>query len=45
MMKTLPKLIAILFTASVLFGCTNDEGETEFDTIDPGNEQQLTDTQ
>jgi len=41
-MKTLLKLLAFLFTAVLLCGCTNDEGETEFDIIDPGKDQQPT---
>lgn len=41
-MNTLTKFLALLCCAVLLCSCTNDEGETEFDIVDPGTDQQQT---
>ncbi|SFC12994.1 hypothetical protein SAMN04487891_106111 [Flagellimonas taeanensis] len=41
-MKTILLLITVLFSSMAISSCTNDEGETEFDRINPEEEQQAT---
>lgn len=38
-MKTYMLYLTLIFSLLVLHACTNDEGETEFDIVDPNEEQ------
>jgi len=40
-MRKILILIALILACLPLRGCTNDEGETEFDILDPGTEAQF----
>jgi len=41
-MKTILLLITIVFSSMAVSSCTNDESDTEFDYINPDEEQQAT---
>ncbi|WP_164731714.1 hypothetical protein [Flagellimonas beolgyonensis] len=41
-MKTILLLITILFSGMAVSSCTNDEADTEFDHLNPDEEQQST---
>ena len=39
-MKTILLLVTLIFSAMAVSSCTNDENETEFEYINPNEEQQ-----
>jgi len=39
-MKTILLLITIIFSSMAVSSCTNDEGDTEFNHLNPDEEQQ-----
>ncbi|MBW8243402.1 hypothetical protein K1F50_11370 [Muricauda oceani] len=39
-MKTILLLVTLIFSAMAVSSCTNDEGETEFEHLNPEEEQQ-----
>ncbi|WP_228235029.1 hypothetical protein [Allomuricauda sp. M10] len=41
-MKTILLLLTIVFSSMAVSSCTNDENDTEFDYINPDEEQQAT---
>ncbi|MBO6533776.1 MAG: hypothetical protein ACE37L_02440 [Allomuricauda sp.] len=41
-MKTILLLVTLIFSAMAVSSCTNDEGDTEFEYINPEEEQQTT---
>jgi len=41
-MKTILLLVTLVFSAMAVSSCTNDEGDTEFEYINPEEEQQAT---
>jgi len=42
LMKTILLLVTLIFSAMAVSSCTNDESETEFEYINPDDEQQTT---
>ncbi|MBW8199918.1 hypothetical protein [Flagellimonas abyssi] len=40
-MKTILLLVTLVFSAMAVSSCTNDEGETEFEHLNPDEEQQM----
>ncbi|MHA7865382.1 hypothetical protein [Flagellimonas marinaquae] len=41
-MKTILLLVTLIFSAMAVSSCTNDEGDTEFEFINPEEEQPTT---
>jgi len=40
-MKTILLLVTLIFSAMTVSSCTNDEGDTEFEHLNPEEEQQM----
>ena len=40
-MKTILLLVTLIFSAMAVSSCTNDEGDTEFEHLNPEEEQQM----